>query len=42
MQGIVNMRDGVLVQELAVNRPAKLEADTANLDENAATQEGAN
>lgn len=42
VQGIVNMRDGVLVQELAVNRPAKLEADTANLDENAATQEGAN
>ena len=35
VQGIVNMRDGALVQELAVNRPAKL-------DENTAAQEGAN
>lgn len=42
VQGIVNMRDGVLVQELAVNRPAKPDGDAANLDGNTSTQEGAN
>jgi len=35
VQGIVNMRDGVLVQELAVNRPTDAASDKK-------AQEGAN